>query len=90
MPETKRMISPTGSQEEEFVDEHIRPRRLKDYIGQPVVREQMEIFIGAARARGDALDHTLILAPPVLVKPPCLILLHRKWARIYGKLLDLF
>lgn len=68
MPETKRMISPTGSQEEEFVDEHIRPRRLKDYIGQPVVREQMEIFIGAARARGDALDHTLILAPPGLGK----------------------
>ena len=68
MPETKRMISPTGSQEEEFVDEHIRPRRLKDYIGQPVVREQMEIFIGAARARGDALDHTLIFGPPGLGK----------------------
>lgn len=68
MPETDRMISPVGSREEEFVDEHIRPRRLKDYIGQPVVREQMEIFIGAARARGDALDHTLIFGPPGLGK----------------------
>lgn len=68
MPETNRMISPTGSREEDFVDEHIRPRRLKDYIGQPVVREQMEIFIGAARARGDALDHTLIFGPPGLGK----------------------
>lgn len=68
MPETDRMISPIGSREEEFVDEHIRPRRLKDYIGQPVVREQMEIFIGAARARGDALDHTLIFGPPGLGK----------------------
>ncbi|MFZ1342993.1 Holliday junction branch migration DNA helicase RuvB [Thiothrix eikelboomii] len=68
MPETDRMISPIGSREEAFVDEHIRPRRLKDYIGQPVVREQMEIFIGAARARGDALDHTLIFGPPGLGK----------------------
>ena len=68
MSENKRMISPTSSREEEYVDEHIRPRRLKDYIGQPVVREQMEIFIGAARARGDALDHTLIFGPPGLGK----------------------
>jgi Holliday junction DNA helicase RuvB len=68
MSETNRMISPTGTREEEYIDEHIRPRRLKDYIGQPVVREQMEIFIGAARARGDALDHTLIFGPPGLGK----------------------
>lgn len=68
MSENNRMISPTSSREEEYVDEHIRPRRLKDYIGQPVVREQMEIFIGAARARGDALDHTLIFGPPGLGK----------------------
>lgn len=68
MTDNNRMISPTGSREEEYIDEHIRPRRLKDYIGQPVVREQMEIFIGAARARGDALDHTLIFGPPGLGK----------------------
>lgn len=68
MSENNRIISPTSSREEEYVDEHIRPRRLKDYIGQPVVREQMEIFIGAARARGDALDHTLIFGPPGLGK----------------------
>lgn len=68
MSENNRMISPTSSREEDYVDEHIRPRRLKDYIGQPVVREQMEIFIGAARARGDALDHTLIFGPPGLGK----------------------
>ena len=62
------MISPQGSREEDRADEQIRPRRLRDYIGQPVVREQMEIFIGAARARGDALDHTLIFGPPGLGK----------------------
>lgn len=66
--EAQRMISPQGSQEEERVDEQIRPRLLKDYIGQPVVREQMEIFIGAALGRGDALDHTLIFGPPGLGK----------------------
>ncbi|MGB0846633.1 MAG: AAA family ATPase, partial [Thiolinea sp.] len=66
--DSQRMISPQGSHEEERVDEQIRPRRLKDYIGQPTVREQMEIFIGAALGRGDALDHTLIFGPPGLGK----------------------
>lgn len=66
--DNQRMISPQGSHEEERVDEQIRPRRLKDYIGQPTVREQMEIFIGAALERGDALDHTLIFGPPGLGK----------------------
>lgn len=63
-----RVISPHGSQTEDRSDEHIRPRRLRDYIGQPVVREQMEIFISAARNRGDALDHVLIFGPPGLGK----------------------
>ena len=43
---------------EDHIDRAIRPTSLDDYIGQPVVREQMEIFIGAARGRGEALDHT--------------------------------
>ncbi|MEZ5536527.1 MAG: Holliday junction branch migration DNA helicase RuvB [Thiolinea sp.] len=68
MSDQQRMISPQGSNEEERIDAQIRPRRLKDYIGQPVVREQMEIFIGAALGRGDALDHTLIFGPPGLGK----------------------
>ena len=66
--DAQRMISAQGSHEEDRVDEQIRPRRLKDYIGQPTVREQMEIFIGAALGRGDALDHTLIFGPPGLGK----------------------
>ena len=47
---------------------NIRPALLAEYIGQPVVREQMEVFIGAARGRGEALDHTLIFGPPGLGK----------------------
>lgn len=62
-----RLIS--GSEKpEDQIDRAIRPTSLDDYIGQPVVREQMEIFIGAARGRGEALDHTLIFGPPGLGK----------------------
>ncbi len=49
-------------------DRAIRPRKLEDYIGQPAVREQMALFIEAARARREALDHTLIFGPPGLGK----------------------
>ncbi len=62
------ILSPQHQREETTIDEHIRPRRLQDYIGQPVVREQMEIFIHAARHRGEALDHVLIFGPPGLGK----------------------
>ncbi len=56
------------SAEDASQDAGIRPRRLADYVGQPAVREQMEIFIHAARERGEALDHTLIFGPPGLGK----------------------
>ncbi|WGZ94058.1 MAG: Holliday junction branch migration DNA helicase RuvB [Candidatus Thiothrix putei] len=62
------ILSPHGHREEAYTEDHIRPRRLQDYIGQPVVREQMEIFIHAARHRGEALDHVLIFGPPGLGK----------------------
>jgi len=65
-----RIISPVAGLDEIVADieEHIRPRYLKDYVGQPVVREQMEIFIPAAKARDEALDHVLIFGPPGLGK----------------------
>lgn len=53
---------------EENQDRAIRPDTLEDYRGQPAVKEQMEIFIGAARARSEALDHTLVFGPPGLGK----------------------
>ena len=53
---------------EERLEVALRPRRLSEYIGQRVVKEQMEIFITAARNRGEALDHTLIFGPPGLGK----------------------
>ncbi len=68
MIETDRFISPAPARGEEQQDRAIRPKSLSDYIGQPRVREQMEIFIGAARAREEALDHTLVFGPPGLGK----------------------
>ena len=66
--ESERLVSPVEAGPEERQDRAIRPRRLADYIGQPVVREQMSIFIGAACGRGESLDHTLIFGPPGLGK----------------------
>ena len=54
--------------EEKVLDDDVRPREMKDYIGQTTVKEQMEIFISAAKARHDALDHVLIFGPPGLGK----------------------
>jgi Holliday junction DNA helicase RuvB len=68
MSDPERLISPQAESEDHALDRTIRPRRLADYVGQPAVREQMEIFIQAARARGDALDHVLIFGPPGLGK----------------------
>ena len=69
MIESDRLMSgePAGRQESQ-IDRAIRPTKLDDYVGQPVVREQMEIFIHAARSREEALDHTLIFGPPGLGK----------------------
>ena len=66
--ESDRLVNNDASNEERRAELSIRPRCLVDYVGQPVVREQMEIFIEAARRRGDALDHTLIFGPPGLGK----------------------
>ncbi len=65
---SERLITASGSAEDEAVDRAIRPRTLAEYVGQPAVREQMDIFIGAAKKRGEALDHVLIFGPPGLGK----------------------
>ncbi|WET09577.1 MULTISPECIES: Holliday junction branch migration DNA helicase RuvB [unclassified Pseudomonas] len=69
MIEADRLIAATGPRDrEEIQDRAIRPLSLADYIGQPTVREQMELFIQAARGRSESLDHTLIFGPPGLGK----------------------
>ncbi len=68
MIEADRLISAQGAIDDESIDRAIRPKKLQDYAGQPKVREQMEIFVSAARNRNEALDHVLIFGPPGLGK----------------------
>lgn len=69
MIEADRLITAEVLQsDEEAIDRAIRPKLLNEYIGQPQVKDQMEIFIQAAKMRGDALDHLLIFGPPGLGK----------------------
>jgi len=66
--ERDRLTSAIPRAEDRVFDRAIRPKALADYIGQPSVKQQMEIFITAARNRGEALDHVLIFGPPGLGK----------------------
>jgi len=56
------------SKSEEQLERALRPKMLEEYVGQQKAREQLEIFIGAARKRGEALDHVLLFGPPGLGK----------------------
>jgi holliday junction DNA helicase RuvB len=68
-PAPRRVVSaaPTSPQEE-AIEKALRPKLLDEYVGQARIREQLEIFIGAARKRGEALDHVLLFGPPGLGK----------------------
>jgi len=64
----ERIVSMSAAGDEEAYERAIRPRTLDDYIGQASVKRQMQIFVQAARQRGEALDHVLIFGPPGLGK----------------------
>ena len=64
----ERLVCAEGGREDEAIDRAIRPKRLADYVGQRPVKEQLGIFVDAARGRGEALDHVLIFGPPGLGK----------------------
>ncbi|MGR8941094.1 MAG: Holliday junction branch migration DNA helicase RuvB, partial [Gammaproteobacteria bacterium] len=68
MIEKDRLITPHSKLDEERQDRAIRPKKLADYVGQEELRTQMDIFIKAATARREALDHVLIFGPPGLGK----------------------
>ena len=68
MIETDRLISAFAEGTEEKYDRALRPLSLADYVGQAVVKEQLEIFIEAARRRSEPLDHCLVFGPPGLGK----------------------
>jgi len=68
MIEQDRVITAGSQSEDESYDRAVRPKTLAEYIGQPAVKAQMEIFISAARKRREPLDHVLIFGPPGLGK----------------------
>ncbi len=69
MQTVERIVAASSnSPNEDNVDRALRPERLTDYVGQPAVREQLEVFITAARQRGEPLDHLLLFGPPGLGK----------------------
>lgn len=63
-----RIIAPAATRDDEALESSIRPKRLDEYLGQQPVREQMQIYIEAAKGRGESLDHVLIFGPPGLGK----------------------
>lgn len=67
-PASRLVMPHSASPNEETLERALRPRALNDYVGQQRVREQLEIFITAARNRGEALDHVLLFGPPGLGK----------------------
>ncbi len=68
MQEERLVAAVPASPNEEAVERALRPQRLAEYVGQARIREQLEIFITAARNRGEALDHVLLFGPPGLGK----------------------
>ncbi|MFM1887048.1 MAG: Holliday junction helicase RuvB [Pseudomonadota bacterium] len=64
----QRIIAGGAQRDEDVQDRAIRPRKLADYVGQEPVKAQLDLFVSAARARAEALDHVLIFGPPGLGK----------------------
>src|ERR671933_2427873 len=65
---TTQFLAPVARDDEEELDSSLRPRRLGDFVGQERVKEQLGIALEATRARGEALDHVLLVGPPGLGK----------------------
>lgn len=68
MTDSDRLADPEEAPQEQELESSLRPRSLGSFVGQPVLREQLQIFIEAARSRGEPLDHVLLAGPPGLGK----------------------
>ena len=61
---SSQFLAPALEEGDEEVEQSLRPRRLDDFVGQERIKEQLEIVLEAAKARGEALDHVLLVGPP--------------------------
>ncbi len=68
LEENKKTLDPKAEVEEKIVEKKLRPQRLNEFIGQEKLKEQLDIFLKAAKSRGEALDHILFYGPPGLGK----------------------
>ena len=75
-----RMVTPQQVEEDHEIEVTLRPQTLVEYIGQDKVKENLAIYIEAAKRRSDPLDHVLLYGPPGLGKPRFLRSLPTKWA----------
>ena len=67
-PQRRVMSAAPDSPREEAIERALRPKLFESYVGQTKIKEQLEIFIGAAKKRSEALDHVLLFGPPGLGK----------------------
>src|SRR3989344_2612168 len=67
-PETERLIEGELQSEDKLLDKQLRPRTLKEYVGQQQVKDNLNIFLQAARQRGEPIEHVLLYGPPGLGK----------------------
>ena len=65
---SSQFLAPVLSEGDEELEQSLRPRRLDDFVGQERIKEQLDIALEAAKRRGDALDHVLLVGPPGLGK----------------------
>ncbi len=86
MTDDDRLVEPIELPEDKSEDLSIRPRLLRDYVGQKSVHEQLEVFIAAAKNRREALDHVLISGPLAWVRQHWPTSLLTKWAYRCDKL----
>ena len=76
----ERMIQSQAGTEEETIEVSLRPETLSQYIGQSQVKENLKVFIEAAKAREEPLDHVLLYGPPGLGKTTLAMIIAEKWA----------
>ena len=75
-----RIVSTGLTETDTDIENSLRPKTLEDYIGQDKVKENLAVYIEAARTRGEALDHVLLYGPPGLARPRWRALLPMRWA----------
>ena len=76
----RRIINTDLTEEDVKVESHLRPQSLREYIGQEKLKSTLQIYIDAAKSRGDSLDHVLFYGPlPAWERPPCPVSLPTRW-----------